>query len=281
MKTSASARHAVDELIELLTRDAPGVNLDVAAAQVACIEFPGLDAAQVLDDLDRLAWSLDRVCPPSRPGEEFIAAANRFLFEELGFQGNEADYYNPRNSCLNEVLRRRLGIPITLSVVYMEVARRLHRPVYGIGLPGHFIVQFDDGAHQVLLDPFHAGRALTEEDCQDLIRERLGEAATRTSPFRRATKRQILTRMLQNLKSIYLQTRQFPKGLEVLNLLLRAYPDSADDLRLRGLVSLEMKRYAAAKTDLERFLELEPETADGDQIREQIGHLRRWSAQWN
>jgi regulator of sirC expression with transglutaminase-like and TPR domain len=121
-------------------RDEPGVALDTAALEMAFIEHPGLNPAVSLETLDRIASELATRLGSAMDGATFVRIANQYLFEELGFRGNDSEYYDPRNSCLDEVLARRMGIPITLAVVYIEVARRLGRPVFGIGLPGHFLV---------------------------------------------------------------------------------------------------------------------------------------------
>jgi regulator of sirC expression with transglutaminase-like and TPR domain len=254
--------------------------LDLAATLIARIEFPELEIEPVLAQFDEMARVIAARNPVS--GEEFVASMNRYLFEELGFQGNDFDYYDPRNSCINEVLRRRLGIPITLAVVYIEIGRRLQRPVHGIGLPGHFICGYNDGRYSVFIDPFHKGRLLTLSECEDLVQDRAGVSIeNRAVAFRRATKRQILTRMLQNLKGIYYRKQMWPKALQVSNLLVAAYPNAPEEVRARAAAQLQMRRFPAAKADLSRYLELAPRADDADKIREQIRNLDKWSAQWN
>jgi regulator of sirC expression with transglutaminase-like and TPR domain len=269
------------ELTELLAGGAEGGTLDVAAAQIARIEFSELSEQSVVGELDAIAAAIaERGFTGGGPG--FVRSANAYLFSEMGFTGNDFDYYDARNSCLNEVLRRRLGIPITLAVVYMEVARRLGQPVYGIGLPGHFVAQFDDGEYSTYIDVFDKGRLLTAKECEDMIRIRAGAPIeNRIAAFRRATKRQILSRMLQNLKGVYMRNEQWPKALAVLNLLVDAYPNAPEELRLRGVVNLKSKLFRAARADLLRYLDLAPNASDAAQIREQIQNLDRWAAQWN
>ncbi len=152
---------------------------------------------------------------------EFIHATNKLLFEILQFHGNERDYYDPRNSCLNAVLSRRLGIPISLSIVYMEVARRLHRSVSGVALPGHFIVLYQDENSRYWIDPFHHGRILSFEDCCALAKETAGiDVHNEPEALAPVGKQQILLRMLGNLKAIYLRGRAFDKARQVLDLLI-------------------------------------------------------------
>jgi regulator of sirC expression with transglutaminase-like and TPR domain len=268
------------ELKEILAGSSEGgaSTLDIAAAQIASIEFPAIEPENILSQLDEIA---NAIGPHSGPA--FVLAANHYLFGELAFTGNDFDYYDPRNSCLNEVLRRRLGIPISLAVLYMEVARRLHQPVYGVGLPGHFVVQYDDGEYETYIDVFDKGKLLTAFECEALIQTRVGTAIeNRTAAFRRSTKRQILSRMLQNLKGVYARKEQWPKALQISNLLVEAYPNSPEEIRMRGVVHLHLKQFRGAKADLLRYLELMPGGApDEPQIREQIRNLDKWAAQWN
>ena len=149
----------------------PG-RLDRAALELATIQFPDLQPEPYLDQLNDLASQLGDRLRNFNDGRDFVETAQRFLFGELGFHGNEKDedHFDPRNSCLNQVLERRTGLPITLSVMYMEIARRLHMPVFGIGLPHHFVIQFDDGNYSTYIDPFHGGRVITALECFTLAR---------------------------------------------------------------------------------------------------------------
>src|SRR5690349_9591355 len=151
----------------------------------------------------------------------------------------------------------RTGIPITLSLVYIEIARRLAKPVYGIGLPGHFIVQYQDGQYSAFIDPFHSGTLLTAEECFELARCSSGEQFPDDPKLlARSGKQQIIHRMINNLRAVYFFRRAHSKALKVLDLLLAAHPDSADEYKQRSVVHLEMKNYAAARSDLERYLAL-------------------------
>ncbi|MGH9665756.1 MAG: SirB1 family protein, partial [Bryobacteraceae bacterium] len=200
----------VRELAAFLSGETPDIDLDRAALHLAAIEFPGLDPEPSMTALETMAAELRTRLAAVSGGIERVPIANTFLFEHLGFHGNQTDYYDPRNSCLNEVLERRTGIPITLSLVYIELGRRVGLPVFGIGLPGHFIVQYDDGRSARFIDPFHGGRFLTHEDCQALVRDRgLVDLPRQPSLFARSTNRQILVRMLCNLRRVYIRQRSF------------------------------------------------------------------------
>jgi len=264
-------------LRDLLSGKDDTVALDVAALGLASIEFPELDAAASLEKLDRHAAAVASRLKPGAGGREFITAANAFLFGELGLRGNAENYYDPHNSCLNLVIDGHAGIPITLSVLYIEVARRLSRPVRGIGLPGHFIVQYDDGAYSAYLDPFHEGAVLTDADCYKLAQ------ANRPDPSLLApvSHRQILSRMANNLRGIYFSQRSYVKAVQLLNLLIEAAPESADEHKQRGLVFLQTKHLRQSIADLQRYLVLAPDAADRAQIEEQIRTVARWMATLN
>lgn len=267
----------VQELLELLSGQNEDLELDRAALELAAIEYPDLDPNAFIAILDSYAVELAGRLPDRCPGEQFVTAANEYLFGELGFTGNATNYYDPVNSCLNEVLAARTGIPITLSLIYMEIARRLAKPVYGIGLPGHFLVQYDDGAFSTFIDPFHAGALLTSEACYDLARRSSGEEYVNDpSLLARVGKQQIIRRMINNLRTVYFFRRAHAKALKVLDLLLAANPDSADEYKQRSVVLLEMKNYAGARNNLERYLKLAPNSSDHEQMRKQLQAIKRY-----
>jgi regulator of sirC expression with transglutaminase-like and TPR domain len=194
------------EALRAAIQDQQEGRLDVAALEIASIETPDLDPEPFLAVLDKIASEIAARLPPSCDGREFVRVSNSYLFGDLGFRGNEIDYNDPRNSCLNYVLDRRIGIPIALAVVYIEVARRLGHPVAGVGLPGHFIVQYNDGKFATYIDPFHSGQLLTTEDCRKLARDRTGSDADATALAPVGT-RYILVRMLNNLRSANSSTK--------------------------------------------------------------------------
>jgi regulator of sirC expression with transglutaminase-like and TPR domain len=256
--------------------------LDVAALELASIEFPGLDFDASAFRLDNLAEQIGSQLSSGADVLDYIRAANELLFDVMQFRGNEEDYYDPRNSCLNSVLMRRLGIPITLSVVYMEVARRLSRRVHGVGLPGHFIVACEDNSTRYWVDPFHAGRILSFSDLCALAKTTAG-VDLRANPAVLAplSNRQILVRMLSNLKAIYLRGEAFDKARQVLDLLIAATPDYAAEYRHRGMVHLQQLNHRAAKADLETYLRLDPDSLEREQVEKQLIEIERWKAGLN
>jgi regulator of sirC expression with transglutaminase-like and TPR domain len=272
------------QVLRAALRDEPGVALDIAALEMAAIERPGLDAAPYLETLDRIASELDTRLGGhgGADGPRFIRIANQFLFEELGFRGNDTDYYDPSNSCLDVVLDRRTGIPISLSVIYIEVARRLAKPVWGIGLPGHFVVQYSDLEYSTYLDPFHGGKLLTEDDCTKLAREITGvDPTSEPSTLAPVGTRYILVRMLNNLRSAYFRVKQYGKAATVMDLLVEAFPDNADYYKTRGVARLHLREFVAAKRDLEKYLKLSPKAEDKAEITRQLEAIHRWLGRLN
>jgi regulator of sirC expression with transglutaminase-like and TPR domain len=274
----------MDRLLDLLTGKDASVPLDRAALELAAIEFPEveIETEAFVSLLDSHAAELGGRLSDAHDGEAFVRAANQYLFEELGFHGNLSDYYNPRNSCLNEVLTARTGIPITLSVVYMEISRRLGRPVEGIGLPGHFIVRYDDGMYCTFVDTFHGGRLLSQEQCFQLARE-VSQVELQPDPkwLAPVSKRDLLLRMLRNLSAAYASRGHTEKAIETLNLLIRANPGSADEYRQRGILEVQAGKNTAAKQDLARYVELSGSREDRERARAQIQNILRWVASMN
>ncbi|MGA8026962.1 MAG: transglutaminase-like domain-containing protein, partial [Bryobacteraceae bacterium] len=216
----------MQQLLDALRDERSKVTLDVAALELAAIEFPGIDSEASLFRLDNLAEQIKSQITGNAGGLDFIKATNELLFEVLQFRGNQEQYYDPRNSCLNSVLMRRLGIPISLSTLYIEIARRLNRTVYGVGLPGHFIVAYEDADARYWIDPFNAGRILSFADCCSLAMQTAGvDLRSNPAVLAPVNKRQILVRMLSNLKAIYLRGEAFEKARQVLDLLIGAMPD--------------------------------------------------------
>ena len=266
-----------DALVDLLAGRPTEIELDRAALQIARIEYPDLDAAAAIAELDRHAFAIAERAQDLSNGQNFVETASRYLFVEAGFRGNQEDYYNPDNSCLNRVLETKRGIPITLSVIYIEVARRLAKNVKGVGLPGHFIVRYDDIDYAAWMDPFHGGRVLTLEDCCRLAQVEEIEIKALLA----VSTRHVVMRMLNNLRGIYFTRRNAEKALDVLDLLLAAAPDSADEHKQRGVALLEQQRTREAMSAFQRYLELSPDAPDREGIEEQIRNISIWLASQN
>jgi len=269
-------------LMDLLTGRSEELTLDRAAIEIASIEYPGLDVEPFIGILDSYAVELSERLGGLSGGSDYVEAANQYLFGELGFTGNAGNYYDPRNSCLNEVLTARTGIPIALAVVYLEIARRLARPVYGIGLPGHFLVQYRDAEFAAYIDVFHEGRLLTAAECFELARQSAGMPLS-DDPRMLAPvgKRQIAIRMLRNLRNVYFNRRAYTKALQALDLLIAAEPEAAAEYRQRGVIHLQRRNRVAARNDLEAYLRLATDASDRGQVEESLRSLRSYQAGLN
>jgi regulator of sirC expression with transglutaminase-like and TPR domain len=266
----------------MLARPDAGVDLARAALLIACEEYPGLDLPRYLFRLEEMAGVV-RGRMPDRPAVgEAVVALNTHLFDEEGFHGNEQDYYDPRNSFLNEVLDRRTGIPITLSAVYMEVARRAGVFAAGVGLPGHFIVKISADDGDALVDPYHGGARLSEADCQERLDRiyggRLRLDSTMLAP---CGPKSMLARLLRNLKGIYLKTGEQERALRVLDLLLQVNPHSGEDVRDRGLLYAAMDCYNLAAQDLQAYVERFPAAPETPELRERVAEFRGKAARVN
>jgi len=258
----------------------PEIDLAGAALAVARIEYPDLPPMRSLAELDELAArsavstagggrrALDRLCD--------------FLFAGEGFRGNAEDYYDPRNSCLNDVLDRRLGIPITLAVVIMEVGRRVGLEISGIGLPGHFCVGARIGGELRVLDPFGGGRVLERAEAEAVASRAVGRPVKLTDEhFAPTSKAQIVVRMLRNLESIYARREDWTKALAVIDRLLVVDADAPTHLRDRGTVLIKLGELHRGASEWERYLTRYPQARDAAAFKEELRRIRQTLAEKN
>ena len=267
---------------QLVTLPDSAIPLAEAALILACEEYPQLEISPYLDLLDHIADVAQQKLASSDSPVARIEKINAVLFETFGFRGATEDYYDPRNSFLNDVLDRRIGIPITLSAVYMEVSRRLNFPIVGVGLPGHFIVKYSDRREEFFLDPFNRGEILSRDDCRNRIYERYGDSVEfHDRLLGRVTHRQILWRMLNNLKEIYLRAHAFDKGLAIVDMMLMVDPEEIPQFRDRGLLRLQLRQFEGATRDLEHYLRHSTGAEDRGEIENHLKELRRIRATMN
>ena len=274
MNTRVTAR-----LQDLLGRAEEHIDLAEVALVVAAEEYPDLDISAYLARLDELADVVRRRLAPGLPIQDQLAALNRFLFEEQGFRPNPADYYDPRNSFLNDVLDRRLGIPLTLSIVYIAIGKRLGLPLAGVSFPGHFLVKCAVSGGVVILDPYSGGISLSLAELGDRLKLLKVTAAPSeeqvVAMLESAGARDVALRMLRNLKAIYMNLGDLQRALSCADRIVRVAPDAAAEVRERAALYLKLECFRAAMADFERYLELQPEAADADEVREQLLDLRR------
>ncbi len=259
------------------------IDLVRSALIIASTEYPKLDVEAYVKCIDKLADAAQtRITDIGDPAQT-ITALNRVLFENAGLRGNREDYYDPRNSFLNDVLDRGLGIPITLALIYMEVARRLGFPLFGVGMPGHFLLKHCDiNGRETLVDCFNNGDILSPEDCQRRLDEIYsGQMTLRPEFLFAVSRRQILTRILNNLRTIHMSARNFRKALPLVEMVLVIYPRSAEDVKQRALLRYSLGQTSGAAEDLERYLKMSPDASDADEIRQTALSLRRVLALMN
>lgn len=272
------ARSIRSRLAEAVQLPEERIDLAHAALLIAAEEYPQLAPEPYLRRLDELAERVrDRLADESAP-LVLLQEVGRVLFEEEGFRGNREEYYDPRNSFLNDVIDRRIGIPLTLSIVYLEVGWRLGLPLHGVNFPGHFLVRYAGEAMQLLVDPFQSGMVRFEDEAQDLLDHVYGGSVRMQEDFLRvADRRDMLTRLLANLKGNYLNRRDDVRALAAIERILIVRPDSADDERDRGIVLTRLGREREAAAALQRYLELVPDAPDSVRVKlllEQLGEER-------
>lgn len=268
-----SAARSFETLVRAEDED---LDLARAALAIAEAEYPGLDPQPFLMGLDAMAANVRRALPAGAGTRAKVETLNRYLFEELGFRGNLEEYYDPQNSHLNRVLERRVGIPITLSIVYIEVGQRLGLPVVGVGLPGHFVIKIADAHEEILLDPFYKGTILDRAECQRRLDAIYGGKVVLSEQFLRAVgKRDILARMLYNLKRIHQRSGDPHRLLATLDMILALQPYSFEDLRDRGLALYKDGRFDDALRDLRGYLQWLPQAADAAAVQRAIAACER------
>ncbi len=250
------------------------INLAKAALYIAQEEYPELDINHYLHILDKMALEVARILPIERYPLRVIQAINEYLYKNLGFAGNSTDYYDPRNSFLNDVIDRRLGIPITLSLVYLEIAKRLDFPMVGIGMPGHFLIHPDFPDAGIYVDAFNLGEILFAQDCQNRLAQIYGQSVPIPQSFLEpVNSRRFLGRMLANLKLIYLNRGNKAKALATIDRILLLFPGSPLELRDRGLLYYQLGLWPEANQDLKTYLIRVPDAEDALVIRQIIENL--------
>lgn len=274
----------IDDFAALVATEV-GDDIDLlrAALTYARAEYPKLDVELYVARVDALAHRVRDQLGDSLEPAVVLPTVNRVLFEEEKFRGNKDDYYDPRNSYLNEVLDRKMGIPITLSLIYMEVARRVGMPVFGVGMPGHFLLKhYDIDGQQTFIDAFHGGRLLTTAECEVRMQEVYeGQLQLQPEFTNTVSRRQMLTRMLNNLRSIYVSSRNFKKALTIVDFILAIHPRSPEDLRQRALLRYNEGMLRGAAEDLDEYVRIAPEASDAEEMRQTALSIRRTMAMMN
>jgi len=273
-----------ERLTTLLERPEDSICLAEAALLVAEGQYPGLDIEDYLGRIDGYARELQERLGDDAGCTQRLGALNQYLFQELGFAPDADNYYDPRNSFLNEVLERRRGIPLSLSILYIAVGRRLGLDLRGVSFPGHFLVKCAVDGGVVVLDPYYRGLSLSLEDLQKRLREVRGGEVSRaivSEMLVSAAPREVMVRMLRNLKGIYLKAQQFNDALAVLEWIVPLAPAEHEEVRDRGIVYQELECFRAALADFERYVAAEPKAADAEAIRGRIVEMQKLAARLN
>ena len=263
------------------------VRFNLAEAALLCAQdaYPDLDVRSTLTDIERMGTTLAQRLPTDFPATHRLLALNNYLFRELGFAGNQDEYYDPRNSFLNDVLARKTGIPITLSILYLEIGQQLGLKLKGVSFPGHFLVKLRVNGGELVLDPFAGGKLLSEDDLRQRLAQFAGEAAAKTLPLEDflepASPRQILARLLRNLKGIYLEAGELDRALAVMHRLVILLPDAAEERRDRGRVYARLDCPRAAVEDLGHYAAARPAAEDAAQVAADLAAATIQSARLN
>jgi regulator of sirC expression with transglutaminase-like and TPR domain len=239
------------------------IDLERAALYIAQETYPDLDVEEYVAALDAMAEEVRERLPCEDYPLRTIKVINHYLYQDLGFRGNQQDYYNPQNSFLNDVIEYRVGIPITLALVYLGIAQRIAFPMVGVGMPGHFLIAPVQDEMAIFVDVFAGGEILFVQDCADRLRTMYdGQLAMRSDFLTPITNRQFLARMLTNLKAIHLKQGDIAPLLAAIERILILFPEAPIELRDRGLIYYRLSRWMEAREDLERYLALQPRADD-------------------
>ena len=279
--------------VALVAGDDAAIDLAQAALLIARIEYPDLDMQPYLAQLDALARrvravlalpppDLQPLLPPELDSLRVLHAMNQILFTEERFQGNQDDYENADNSYFNRVLEQHTGLPITLALLYIEVGKRVGIPIYGVGLPFHFMAGCSLPQGVICIDAFHSGKMLNQQECKEYIRQ-LARHRIKFSLqwFKPVSHKHFLVRLLNNLKRVYLEKEHYERVLAVCDFILALAPLAASELRDRGIIHLQLKHYARALHDLIAYVDLAPGAEDRQEMQVHIKAIRQMIAMMN
>lgn len=270
----ALARQRFRQIAELPD---PLLDLVEASLVIALEENPSLNVERYLARVNEWSGAVRDRLEGSRDIERIVESINRLLFDEEGFHGEEENYYDPRSALLNEMLDRHSGLPITLSILYIEICRRVGMDVAGVSLPGRFLVKFSGAFGHIVVDPFDGGRVLSTSELQKLLDTVYGGGVRlREHHLRSFTPKQILARELAHLKSAYLVQHDLPRAAASIDRLLILDENDPFELRDRAAVAVQMHAYREAIECFERYLAIMPRGDDHGRVREQIAYLRAW-----
>ena len=271
-----------DDFARAVGRPEPVLDLARIALLVAAESDARVDVDSQIHTLESWAAELSARLDPGWNNLQKLARLRSFVFEDLGFRGDSKDYFSPSNSLLNQVMERRLGVPLTLSIIFMELGWRVGIPFEGVGFPGHFLVRLPGEPRDLVLDPFNHGRTMHEEDCRRLLDEVTGGRMQFDGRLLASvTKRDIITRLLRNLKGAYLRANQDQGALAAVERLLLIHPEEMDEVRDRGLLLFRLQRFSPALDALNAYIAARPDAPDRDNIAQHVISLKQLLASLN
>jgi regulator of sirC expression with transglutaminase-like and TPR domain len=264
----------------LATQPDPPLDIAELTLHLARDEYPNLDVEACLGEVEAMAREARRYVRGNLASR--VRGLCRYLFHDMGFRGNKRDYYDPLNSYVNQVLERRMGIPITLSAVTMAIGGRAGLHIDGVGLPGHFLVKAVDGNDEVVFDPFHGGRIVTHTDCENLVRQVTGkEYEVTAQTLTRLPLALIVMLMLNNLKAIYLRRTDMSRAVRVLERQRQLAPDDLEVQRDLGVCWVHAGKPGKAIDLLTGYLDAAAEALDAEAVREVLQKAKAAVAEWN
>jgi regulator of sirC expression with transglutaminase-like and TPR domain len=270
-----SSSAPLPKLADIASLDDESIDLPTAALVIAADEYPHLDLQQYLDKLEQIAIDARKASKRLSDPSDILIAINSVVFLEYGYHGNRENYYDPRNSYLNQVIDRRTGIPITLSIMYMEVARRIGMRLLRVGTPGHFLVKHSGPSGEIYCDPFNGGRLMDAAGCAKLVEDISGgKLDLRLEDLSGVSKKQILTRMLTNLVRVYSEGKDYARAVRAVDRALAINPDQTSYYRDRGLLLLAAGRELESIRSLQQYVRLKPGAPDAASIRASIKKIR-------
>jgi len=258
---------------KLLGRPDQEINLAEAALMIARLEYPGLDTDDYLSKIQDIANEINNRLPETANAAEILKQLNHVLFIEKGYEGNTSSYYDPKNSFLNDVVDRKLGIPISLSILYIELGHALGLPLAGVSFPGHFLVKLEISDGAIVLDPYFGGISLNEDDIEERLQEYYGPQLNKSrlhGVLASCSNKEIILRMLRNLRNLYMQDEEFIKALPIADILVDLESEKADALKARAAIYDQLECHTPALSDYSAYLKISPETQGNKYIRARV-----------
>lgn len=263
----------IDRFKTLLNQPDKDISLAKAALMIARLEYPELDIDDYLLKIQNIAEEIHNRLPATANAAEILKQLNHVLFIEKGYEGNSSSYYDPRNSFLNDVIERKLGIPISLSILYIEIGNALGLPLSGIAFPGHFLVKLEISDGAIVLDPYFGGISLNEEDIEERLREYYGSKLNKSRAqgvLASSTNKEITLRIMRNLRNLYLQEENWTKALPLADIMVEMDDDKADALKARAAIYDQQECHIPALADYSAYLKLSPNTLGNQFIRARV-----------